>query len=158
MKKLGFALVAFIILAGLIFLLGPQAPKPNLDPTTIQLSIQLDKLDNWIANRESGFKTMKPDNEAGIVWNGDSISKTQFSIVFLHGFSASKMEGRPITTDFSARYRMNIYESRLEKHGFDTVDAMIDITPENYLESAKQAIAIGKLMVSFTLADSPVAV
>lgn len=146
MKKLGFSLFVILVVAGVVFLTGPKASKPLLDPNPVSLDFPIDQLDDRIADRESGFKTLKPDNEAGIIWFMDSIVKTPYSVVFLHGFSASKMEGRPITTDFSSRYGMNLYEPRLAKHGLDTVDAMIDITAENYLESAKQAVAIGKLI------------
>ena len=146
MKKLGFSVLGILVLSGIIFLSGPKTPKPTLNPSPLSLDLPIHQLDDRIATRESGFKTLKPNNEAGILWHGDTISKTPYSVVFLHGFSASKMEGRPITTDFAARYGMNIYEARLAKHGLDTVDAMIDITAENYLESAKQAVAIGKLI------------
>lgn len=146
MKKLAYILL--IIVAGLClaFILGPKAPTPDLDPTPMELDIPLAELDDFVNTHESGFKTLKPDNEASITWYQDSIQKTSYSVVFLHGFSATKMEGRPITTEFATKYGCNLYESRLFAHGLDTADAMIDITPENYLESAKKAIAIGKLM------------
>ena len=129
-----------------MFLLGPQASKPNLDPTPLVLDITLSGLESVIEASEAGYQTLKPDNESELTWFSDSISKTPYSVVFLHGFSASKMEGRPVTTEFAEKNGCNLYESRLFAHGLDTVDTMINITPENYLESAKRAIAIGKLI------------
>jgi len=104
----------------------------------------LDSLDGWIANRESGFKTLKPGNEAEIVWHNDSISVTDYSIVYLHGFTASKEEGNPVHKAYAKRYGFNMYLPRLYGHGLDTTEPMIDITPEIYMQSAKEALAIGK--------------
>lgn len=146
MKKVAYIALFFFFGSGLTFLLGPKAAVPTLNPTPLDLDIPLSELESVIQTSESAFKTLKPNNEAELTWFNDSIVKTPYSVVFLHGFSASKMEGRPVTTEFAAKYGCNLYESRLFTHGLDTVDAMIDITPENYLESAKRAIAIGKLI------------
>jgi pimeloyl-ACP methyl ester carboxylesterase len=104
----------------------------------------LDSLDGWLAYRESGFKTMKPGNEARIEWYNDSVSVTEYAVVYLHGFTASGEEGNPVHRAFAQRYGCNLYLPRLYGHGLDTSEPMIDLTPENYLESAKEAISIGK--------------
>ena len=127
-------------------MMGPKPPEPSLSAEPETLNIPIEKLDEMIAKKELAHLNLKPDNDARIVWFNDSREKTDLSVVFLHGYSASRMEGRPITTEFAERYGCNLYESRLAKHGLDTSDAMIDITPENYLQSAREAIAIGKLL------------
>lgn len=38
----------------------------------------------------------------------------------------------------------NLYLSRLSQHGIDTTEQLLNLTPENYWESAKEALAIGK--------------
>jgi esterase/lipase len=45
---------------------------------------------------------------------------------------------------FAKRYGCNMYLPRLYGHGLDTSEPLIDLTPDNYLESAKEAIAVGK--------------
>jgi len=69
---------------------------------------------------------------------------TEYSIVYLHGFSASQEEGAPIHTNIAKEFGCNLYLSRLAEHGIDTAEPMINLTPEKYWESAKQALAIGK--------------
>lgn len=69
---------------------------------------------------------------------------TDYSIVYLHGFSASQEEGAPIHTNIAKEFGCNLYLSRLAEHGIDTTEPMINLTPEKYWESAKEALAIGK--------------
>jgi pimeloyl-ACP methyl ester carboxylesterase len=101
-------------------------------------------LDGWLAHRESGYRTLKPGNEAHIEWLNDSIQVTEYAVVYLHGFSASHQEGAPVHRLFAQRYGCNLYLPRLYAHGLDTTEPLMDLTPENYLRSAKEAIAVGK--------------
>jgi len=146
MKKSAYLALFLIALAAITFMLGPKAAAPILNPTPIAWPISISELDAHLKSSESRFKTLKSGNEASITWVNDSISKTPYAIVFLHGFSASKMEGRPVTTEFAKEFGMNLFEPRLYGHGLDTSDSFIDLTPENYIESAKEAIALAKVI------------
>ena len=46
--------------------------------------------------------------------------------------------------DLARKFGCNLYLSRLAEQGIDTVDQMIDLTADEYWESAKQALAIGE--------------
>ena len=144
MKKAAYFALILIIALSVTFMLGPVPTEPKLDPAPTSVSIPIDSLDNWIARKEGNFRTLKPDNEARIVWYNDSVSVTEYAIVYLHGFTASGEEGNPIHRAFAERYGYNMYLPRLYGHGLDTTEPMIDLTPDNYLESAQEAIAIGK--------------
>ena len=88
---------------------------------------------------------LKPDNQARIIWVNDSLKqKTDYAIVYLHGFSASQGEGDPLHRNIAKKFGCNLYLSRLAEHGIDTTDQLINLTPDKYWESAKQALAIGK--------------
>ncbi len=144
MKKAAYFALFLVIGISITYMLGPTPPEPKLDPSPTSMDIPLDSLDGWIAYKESGFKTMKPKNEATIFWVNDSVMKTEYSVVYLHGLSASRMEGNPVHYEFAKRYGMNMYLPRLYGHGIESPDALGDLTPENYLQSAKEAIAIAK--------------
>lgn len=144
MKKAAYTALILVITVSVVFMLGPKPPEPHLDPTPTSVSVPLDSLDGWLAYRESGFKTLKPGNEARIEWYNDSVSVTEYAVVYLHGFTASGEEGNPVHRAFAQRYGCNLYLPRLYGHGLDTTEPLIDLTPENYLESAKEAIAVGK--------------
>jgi pimeloyl-ACP methyl ester carboxylesterase len=105
----------------------------------------LTQLEAEINRSEAARTTTKKDNEAKIVWaDPNKKEKTEYVLVYLHGFSASWKEGYPVNFDFAKRYGCNMYLARLYGHGIDTTDALVDLTPENYLESAKKAVAIGR--------------
>ena len=144
MKKAAYAALTVIVVLSAVYMMGPTPPEPHLDPTPVTNTVPIDSLDNWIAKRESGFKTLKPGNGAEIVWYDDSLSVTEYAVVYLHGFSASKEEGNPVHRAFAKRYGCNLYLPRLYGHGLDTTEPLLDLTPENLLRSAKEAIAIGK--------------
>ena len=144
MKKAAYSALVLVIGLSLAYMFGPKPDTPVLDPTPITNQIAIDELDAWIAEKESKIESLKSDNEATIFWVNDSVVKTEYAVVYLHGLSASRMEGNPVHYEFAKRYGMNMYLPRLQSHGIDVPDALLDLTPENYLHSAKEAIAIGK--------------
>lgn len=70
---------------------GSDTPAERPLPTS-----QLNELDAWIANSESKFSDLKPGTAKGIVWANPEHQKTSWSVVYVHGFSASKMETAPV--------------------------------------------------------------
>ena len=127
MKKAAYFALILIIALSVTFMLGPVPTEPKLDPAPTSVSIPIDSLDNWIARKEGNFRTLKPDNEARIVWYNDSVSVTEYAIVYLHGFTASGEEGNPIHRAFAERYGYNMYLPRLYGHGLDTTEPMWNV-------------------------------
>jgi len=146
MRKALYVTLTVAALAVTVFALGPKASVPQLDATPMVLDVGLHELDAFIAAKEARHPSLKPGNEAGIVWAGDSVHRSEYALVFLHGFTASKMEGRPVTTAIAERFGMNLFEARLHGHGLDTADVLADLTPERHLRTALEAVAIGKLI------------
>lgn len=128
----------------IIYLFGPHPEKPVYAvemPAVPADAVQLEKYINDIESR----RPVKPENEARIIWQNDSLkNKTEYAVVYLHGFSASQEEGDPVHQDFAKKFGCNLYLARLAEHGLDTAEALIHLTADNYWESAKQALAIGK--------------
>jgi len=136
----------FVILIVAVFLLGPRVKFNDINPEPIAFEIPLDRLDAYIEDKESETSDIKPGNHAKVVWADSTKSKTEYSIVYLHGFSASREEGAPLHTDFAERYGANLYLPRLYDHGRETEDTFKGLLPEDLINSAKEAIAIGKLL------------
>ncbi|RYG16481.1 MAG: alpha/beta hydrolase [Chitinophagaceae bacterium] len=101
-------------------------------------------LATYVLKQEAKFK-VKPGNEAEIVW-ADSAKKaqTEYAIVYLHGFSASKQEGNPAYNYLAKALKANMYLARLADHGLDTVAPMEYFTADRLWESGKEAYAIGQ--------------
>jgi len=142
--KISFSLVLILSLA---YYLGPQPESFELSKSIAPINTDIHKLDNYITSKEAGITNLKDDNQARMVWANESLkTKTEYSVVYLHGFSASQGEGFPIHKDFARRYGFNLYLARLDGHGTAGDEAMKGLTSELLVNSAKEAIAIGELV------------
>ncbi len=147
MKVFRILLMVFLLL-GLLIFIGPRASygpiaSPEIRPLK---NLALSDLDAFVANKENEIVNIRSGNEARIVWADSSKSKTKYAVVYLHGFSASHEEGNPIHLNFAKRYGFNLYLSRLSRHGLAGEESMTALTPNDLIESAKEAIAIGQLL------------
>ena len=137
-------LLAVILVLIIIYFLGPHPSHPVYNTSLTTIPSADTSLEKYISQQESQHK-IKSNNEARIVWANDSLKqKTEYAIVYLHGFSASQEEGNPVHRNIAKQFGCNLYLSRLSQHGIDTTDALYNITADNLWESAKQAYAIGK--------------
>lgn len=137
--------IAFFLFLVLAFAFGPKPVYPQYDGTVQALEVPLNKLDAYISKKESQVKKIFPDGQSRIIWN-DSIQKTPYCLVYLHGFSASPLEADPLHRNFAKKYGMNLYLHRLAQHGIKDREIFVDLTPADLINSAKEAIAIGKAL------------
>jgi pimeloyl-ACP methyl ester carboxylesterase len=136
-------LLVVLIILGIIYLVGPHPTTPKYDKS-LPIVPSTAELDKYIAANESLHK-LRPNNQARVVWSNDSVkAKTSYAIVYLHGFSASQEEGNPVHRDIAKAFGCNLYLSRLAEHGIDTSEQLMKLDADQYWESAKQALAIGK--------------
>ncbi|HEV8082766.1 MAG TPA: alpha/beta hydrolase [Chitinophagaceae bacterium] len=143
MSKKKWLIVIPLILM-LAYLAGPSPARPSYSISMPVVPASAFLLENYILQKENQHH-LKPDNQARIIWYNDSLkNKTDYAIVYLHGFSASQFEGAPTHENIAKMFGCNLYLSRLAEHGIDTVDALINLTADEYWESSKEALAIGK--------------
>ena len=144
MKRLFKWMFILLLVFTVIYFLGPNPSTPVYTNTLPVVPTETTALENYIAAIEAQHK-IKPQNEARIIWANDSTKqKTEYAIVYLHGFSASQEEGAPVHKAIAKKFGCNLYLARLAEHGIDTTEAMQNLTAEKYWESVKQAYAIGK--------------
>lgn len=137
-------ILAFVTVLLIVYLLGPHPGTTRYTKEIPIFSSNASELEKQVAGLEALHK-IKPDNQARIIWANDSLKeKTEYAIVYLHGFSASQEEGNPVHRNIAKEFNCNLFLSRLAEHGIDTSDAMLHLTAETYYESAKQALAIGE--------------
>ncbi|MBL7723363.1 MAG: alpha/beta hydrolase [Chitinophagaceae bacterium] len=140
LKWLGIILLILIV----VYFLGPRPSTPKYTNNLPALPVEPSALEHFIQTKEAGHK-LKPDNEARIIWYNDSVKqKTEYAVVYLHGFSASQEEGDPVHYEFAQKFGCNLYLSRLYAHGIDTTEPLGSFTAEALWNSAKEAYAIGK--------------
>jgi len=131
-----------VLLVGIYFL-GPEPEKPLYSLAMPEAPADPDALEKYVAGQEARHN-VRPGCEAQIVWNDSTRQKTPYAVVYIHGFSATQMEGDPTHRRFAKEFGCNLYLSRLSDHGIDTTEAMLYYTPDRVWESAKTALAIGK--------------
>jgi esterase/lipase len=138
-KIIGVILLVLI----LVYWMGPKPSHPLYTKDLPVIPDNAQQLEDYIKTKESQHK-LKPDNEARIVWfNDSSKEKTDYAVVYLHGFSASSKEGDPVHIDFAKKFGCNLYLSRLAGHGIDTTEPLAAYTADKAWNSAKEAYEIG---------------
>jgi esterase/lipase len=143
MKKI---LAIIVILIGAYFV-GPKPEAPVLTPSASWTDIpdSVSQIDAYIAAKES--KTiLKPGNEARVIWV-DSTQPTKTKIVFMyvHGFSASPMEGDPLHREVAKKFDANLLLARVAGHGVpDSDSTFATVTADEYYQSVENYYAIAK--------------
>jgi hypothetical protein len=102
MRKLKIGFFISINIAA-IYLLGPHPEKPFFDNVLPYISNQI-SIDDYVSEMESSYK-IKENNEAKIIWADSSHQVTEYAIVYLHGFSASQMEGDPVHRNIAKQFK-----------------------------------------------------
>lgn len=143
MKSKWILLPALFLTLVVIYVLGPTPNQPTFNSTMPSVPTEPGKLENYITVQERKHQ-LKPDNEARIIWADSLKTKTEYAVVYLHGFSASEEEGNPVHRDFAKKFNCNLYLARLADHGIDTVDQLLYFTPDRWWQSSQEALAIGK--------------
>lgn len=135
------ALSLLIVVAGLsvVFLAGPRT---RVDPQLRSLSLPED-LDQYLAQSEAQFPDLVPGTEKTIIWANTAKSQTPLSIVYLHGYSATRQETAPLSDDLAAELGANLYYVRLTGHG-RTGAALAEATVNDWLNDTIEALEIGK--------------
>ena len=142
MRRLGK--IALVVLAILVvaFLLGPRpdtAETMSFDPSTVGPD-----LDAYLAESEASFSDIREGLHKEIIWaDPGSKTKTPVSIVYLHGYSASRVEIDPVPQNVARALGANLYYTRLAGHG-RSGDAMAEAKLTDWFDDTAEALEIGK--------------
>lgn len=140
-RVLGLALAFLVLLAAGLWLL---VPRSGVDTAYRFDASQLpDDLDAWLATRESVFADITPGTGKRIVWAGAVGARTPLAVVYLHGFSATSEEIRPVPDEVAQALGANLYFARLAGHGRGG-DALASATAEDWVTDLDEALAIGR--------------
>lgn len=145
MAKLLILLAAAILVGAAAVLLGPREPVV-LDPRISAADLPED-LPGWLARREAG---VSPDTAARIVWADEPGVQTDIAVVYLHGFSATLQEIRPVPDQVAAALGANLFYARLSGHGRDGA-AMAAPAVQDWVDDTAVALAIGRRLGRKTL-------
>lgn len=135
-------LLLIVIAGGALYIFGPRVPTDTtiaFDPAAIGNDPVA-----YLAAEESAVANIRPGLAKEIVWAyPQSRAKTPLAIVYIHGFSASKGEIRPVPDNVAAALGANLYYTRLTGHGQDNA-AMGAATVNAWINDTAEVLAIGR--------------
>ncbi|WBU62668.1 alpha/beta hydrolase [Paracoccus aerodenitrificans] len=130
-------LLAVIVIVALIWAFGPRESGRFEPPQIGELP---EDLDAYLYQEESG---VPPEVSRRIVWAGRTGVRTPVAIVYLHGFSATSQEIRPVPDLIAAWRGANLYFARLNGHGLDGA-SMGTAHVSDWARDVAEAVAIGR--------------
>ncbi len=148
MKRKGLKIFLGVLLVlVIVYLAGPKMPKPEYN-TELPHEVSTPELaEQMILAKDAAAGTIRPGNESIMIWANDSLkNNTPFCLLYLHGFSASPMEGNPVHVNFARHFGMNAYIPLLTEHGLETEDPLLNMSPDRLWESAKQSFVLAKAL------------
>ena len=144
MKRILRFLGIILLLVIVVYLVGPKPEKPEMSKDLPSISASIGNIEEYVKKNDAGLE-IKPDNESRIFWAKDSVKeRTEYALLYLHGFSASWYEGYPANIEFARHFGCNAYMPRLASHGIITEDVLIDMSPDRLWESAKNALMVAR--------------
>ena len=133
--------LSVLALAVAALVTAPRELQNSVTPVTPGNDLEL-----WLAQREAvvhRHTPLLPNTEKRIVWkNPDDHSKTDFAVVYIHGFSATRQEIAPVPEIVASRLGANLFETRLAGHGLQSM-ALAGVSAEDWLADAAEALAVG---------------
>ena len=105
--------------------------------------IDINSLDKFIESKENEVTNIRPDTEKKIIWSSKNTQKTKTSLVFIHGFSATRFELSPVIEMLGKELQANVFFTRLKGHGQDG-KALGEATFDDWMIDIEEAIEIGK--------------
>lgn len=133
-------IVIGLVLLGLWFF-GPR--EPMMTDHGFDAAALGDDLDRYLTRRESRFGDLTPGVQKRILWAGQAGARTDWAVIYLHGFSATSEEIRPVPDMVADRLGANLFFTRLRGHGRPGA-AMAEPVTADWMHDLAEALAIGR--------------
>lgn len=138
-KWLGRALLVVALIAAALWVWPRDS---HITPPSFDAAALPADLDGWLAARESVFSDIVPGTQKRVIWQGAPGVRTPLSVVYIHGFSASSEETRPVPDMVAEALGANLYFARLAGHGRPGA-AMAEASADDWMTDLAEALAIG---------------
>lgn len=140
MKKLTYSITSIIgiLVVGLWISYEIQEPDYKYIPKDLPKSF-----DTYYQNklRESARQGAGPGNEERLHRYSDG--KTEYAILYIHGFGASRAEGEYVVDQLSEKLKANTYYVRLPGHGTN-MDDHNSVSYADYLDAVQDDLRMAK--------------
>lgn len=140
-KWTGRLIGVLAVVSLLLWAFGPYEPvETDVDFSGAALGVDLDR---YFAAREAEVPNLKPGVQKQVIWAGETGAQTPVALVYIHGFSATSGEIRPVPDRLAEELGANLVYTRLSGHGRDG-DAMAEATIGAWMEDVAEALAAGR--------------
>lgn len=139
-KALGRVLICTFLALAAIWAFAPIEPVDQ--EISFKDSLLPDDIETWLQVSEQRFSDIVPGAAKRIQWAGAKGVKTPLSVIYIHGFSASAEEIRPVPDEVAQALGANLFYTRLAGHGRGSA-AMAEPVAGDWLEDMAEALAIG---------------
>ncbi len=143
MKK---TLIVLVVLVAL-YAVGPHPDAPTLPgPSWTNIPNEPAAITSFLQAKEAQNGNLKPDNEGQIIYaDSTNPQKTKTVVLYVHGFSASPMEGNPLHKAIAKSLHANLVLARIEDHGeFPTDSTMAKASADKFYQSVENYYALAK--------------
>ncbi|ASQ29390.1 carboxylesterase [Borrelia miyamotoi] len=134
--------VIFIFIFLLLLILVSPRVKFKNEFSKVKIPNTLEEIDQYLLIEESKFN-LEENTKKEIIWNKDK-KRTEYSVVYIHGFGASKNEIYPVPNNIAKALNANIFFTRLKGHGIKSKDAFKNVKTQDWLRDIDEAIQIGQ--------------
>lgn len=142
MKLTLIVLCVLAIVLAAIWFLGPREPMDG--PRAFNPDAIGDDVDAYLYRTERRVPNLRRGTQKHVLW-ADPVRKgrTSYALVYVHGFSASLEEVRPVPDRVAERLGANIFFTRLAGHGRDGA-AMGEASVADWRDDLSEALEIGR--------------
>ncbi len=137
--------IIFILIFLLLLILVSPRIKFKNEFSKKLIPKNIEEIDNYLLKEELQFN-LESNTKKEIIWYKEKAQKTNYSVVYIHGFGASKNEIYPVPNNIAKALNANIFFTRLKGHGINNKNAFRGITTQDWLRDIDEAINIGKLI------------
>lgn len=147
LRRVVLGLLAILLGGAALVMMGPRNTLGSDQATTRAAPPQaIDALDAWLAQSEASFADIKPGNAKGILWANPAKQRTPWAVVYLHGFSASRLETAPVSDLVGQSLGANVFYTRLSGHGRSSAAALGEASAQDWMADALEAVRVGKTL------------
>jgi alpha-beta hydrolase superfamily lysophospholipase len=134
--------LALLALAGVaLWVFGPREAVPAraaFEPARLGAD-----LDAYFAAAEARVPGVTPGTEKRVIWAGDAGDVTPLALLYVHGFSSTSEEIRPVPDRVAAALGANLVYTRLTGHGRDGA-AMAEATAADWMADVAEGLAAAR--------------
>jgi len=124
-----------------LWVFGPYEPAPltaRFDDSRLDKGITAHL--KW---REAQIEGITEGVQKQVIWAGEAEAQTDWAVVYLHGFSATSQEIRPVPDRVATALGANLVLTRLQGHGRGA-QAMAQGTVAGWMDDTAEALAVAR--------------